>query len=412
MDKEKDSKEKKDSVRPMAILIGISIFAVLNAVLLVSNPLRDVDPEGMPSAHTWVWWATREFLDQTKAPDVVILGPSMLMHCIARLDANHLNRNLDYVHHHRSDYMADALDESLKLGGVNCFNFALPGAMISDCYMVVHGLLKGKRKPKVLVLGMGVRDFCDCQVSTPAATPAFKYLKRFSNIDDVVHLCMPQIWRRTDYFLGKIIYLHGKKLDMQVALAEAFKQGFGPWCKKNFPPCRLDETDPTRNMPGNMKSEIEEGMYVVSPNIPYAFQDNTREYKRRYRNKNDTMFAIQAEFLERLMADCKQEGIRVILVNVPVTNLNHKLMPEGNYDRYLSLLESTADKWGALFLNIGDDRAFTVNDYYDTVHLNASGGKKLVDRIVAAITVDSQTVVALGNNEGSATAIAGVGSHH
>lgn len=380
-----------------ASLWGVALFFAINACLLVTKPLAKVDPESMPSAHTWVWWAAKEFMSEPHAPEVVIVGPSLLMHPIARLDAEYLNRDLDYVHHHRSEFMAHALQDKLATHISRCFNFALPGAMMSDDYIVLRSMLLGPKKPAVVVLGLGVRDFSDSLVSCPAATPPFRYLKRYADTDDLVDLVMPQFWQRFDYWIGKNVYPHGKKLDMQVALSEMSKRVLGKESARLFPPSKLVESDPTRTSPANMRAEVEEGWFVMRPHQQLPYEDNTREYKRRFRSPNTAMFDIQEKFLEKFMADCRRNDIRVVLVNIPVTPANRALVPAGNYERYIKLLHETASKWNACCVDLGEDKDFVAADFYDTCHMNAAGGKKFVEKVVASIAQDEMTVAALKN---------------
>src|SRR5262249_36315394 len=105
--------ERKDRLTsPLAFscaIMSLVVGLVINQCLLCWQPLVAVDPESLPAAHTWVWWATREFMDKKQSPDVVLLGSSLLMHPVSRLDADYLNRDLDYVHHHRSVYIEAAM---------------------------------------------------------------------------------------------------------------------------------------------------------------------------------------------------------------------------------------------------------------------------------------------------------------
>ncbi len=394
---EKDTDKTTDKTpRYVSVAVcGVILFLLGNVLMLLWKPLANIDPESLPSAHTWVWWAAREYQAEPRTPEIVILGASLLMHPISRLDADFLNKDVDYVHHHRSEYMAASIQQKLGTAVSRCFNFALPGAMVSDDYMVLRAMLTGKRKPAVVVLGLGVRDFSDSLVSCPAATPPFRYLKRYANTDDLVDLVMPQLWQRFDYWLGRAIYPHGKKLDAQVAMCESTKNIIGKSFARVFPASALMEADPERNAPGNMRAEVEEGWFVVRAHQQLSFEDNTREYKRRFRSPNTSMFDIQEKFLEKFMADCHQKNIRVVLVNIPVTPANRALVPVGNYDRYLRLLHSTAQKWDACCVDLGEDHDFVATDFYDTCHMNAAGGKKFVDKIVSALQSDLPTNTAL-----------------
>lgn len=378
-----------------AAVLGLFAFFAFNFVILLWQPLSKVKPESLPSAHTWTYWATKEFLAQQKAPDVVICGSSVLMHPIARVEAVHKNKNLDYVLDHQSTYFADKLGQAIGQKGLSCFSFALPGSMISDNFMVVRGLLTGPRKPSVIVLGLTLRDFIDSGVTCPGATPPFRYLKRYANIDDVVDLAMPQVWQRFDYWLGKLIYLNGKKMDLQTLLADQTKNFLEPIYKKHFAPCRLVEMDPTRNTASNLRGEIEPGMMIVGPHEAASYLDNTAEYRKRYKRNDPKMFEIQSTFLEKILSEAKENGVRVILVNVPVTEQNHTLMPPGAFQKYQDRAKELARKWGIEYFDPADNVQFIQADFYDSVHMNADGGKKLLDEFVTAVQGDSHSVAAL-----------------
>ncbi len=378
------------------VLAGLLLFLLGNVALLAFKPLSRVDPESLPAAHTWVWWATSEFLSLKRAPQVVLLGSSLVMHPVSRCDADYLGRDLDYVKHHRSLYMEDSLSKRLASVDPVCYNFALPGGMMSDDYLVSRALFQGARKPGVIILGLSIRDFIDNGVHCAGATPAFRYLKRYCDTDDLIELAMPEIWQRFDYTAGKLVYLWGKKLDIQVILAERLKLALAAPFQSMFAPSKLDQANPARNMPSNLRSEVEEGMFIVKARQPFSWEDNSGEYHKRYRSANEKTFVIQVAFLDKLMQLARQRGMSVVLVNMPLTPANHALMPQGAYQRYLSMLTETGERYGCTFVNLDVGGKFLRENFYDTSHMNGSGGKKLIDSLVSVLCADVRLAEALG----------------
>ncbi|MBY0358053.1 MAG: DUF1574 domain-containing protein [Candidatus Obscuribacterales bacterium] len=399
--------DNKSYLKYFAVLIGVVLFIAANLAFFAWQPLAKVDPECLPSAHTWTWWAGREYFGQTRTPELVILGSSLLMKPLAQVDAVYLNKDFDYVKHHQSQYLSHLLSDKAKIAGLQCFNFALPGAMVSDDFMVLRTLITQKRKPAVVVLGLGARDFIDSGVSCPAATPPFRYLRRFCNIDDLVELSMPQIWQKLEYWIGQSIYLWGKKLDLQVMLTEATKANLGPYYAANFQPCKLVEANPEKNVPGNLRSEIEAGVYMINAHETESFADNTDEYKKRFRNKNEKMFAIQSEFLDKFLYEAMANNVRVLLVNVPVTAANRALMPEGAYHRYLALMHKMAKKWDVPLLQPNQSVTFKHSDYSDTAHMNSVGGRKLLESVASYIAADRYLPLALNRPDRTERGVAG-----
>lgn len=390
-----ESKSSKANQTPVAVLCGLGLFFGINMLMLLWQPLSRVNPETLPSAHTWTYWATKEFNKLSKAPDVVICGSSVMMHPIARVEAEHKNENVDYVLDHKSTYLADKLRETLNNKDLSCYSFALPGSMVSDDYMVVRSLLLGDRKPSVIVLGLTLRDFIDSGVTCPGATPPFRYLKRYTNIDEFADLAMPQIWQRMDYWLGKLVYFNGKKMDLQTILSENTKNGLDPIYKKAFAPCKLVEMDPTRNTPANLRGEIEAGMMLAHPVEADTYLDNTAEYRKRYKRNDPKMFEIQSKFLDRLLSEANAKSVKVVIVNIPVSEENHTLMPPGMYEKFKERVSQLAAKHSIEFVDPSDQMKLSKTDFYDSVHMNASGGRKLLDQFAAAIVADKKNVAQL-----------------
>jgi len=382
-----------ESLKPL--LLGVILFLSLNGWLLLSQPLSKMDPESLPAAHTWVWWATQEYLNTKPSPPIVLLGSSLLMHPISRQDADFLNKDLDYVHHHRSIYMEEQLESRFKQNSLICFNFALPGGMMSDDYIVARALFSGKQRPKLVVLGLSVRDFMDNGVHCAGATPAFRYLKRFTNVDDLISIAMPQWWQRLDYWVGKAVYLWGKKLDIQVALSEESKKILTPMVTSFCNKSQLDNLDLSRNLASNLRSEVEEGMFIVKTHQPYSFENNSKEYIKRYRSPNQPLFEIQKQFLEKTLSFCSQENIAVLVINMPLTKQNIALIPKGSYQQYVSTLAHTCQQWNCSFVDLNQGSNFPTSTFYDTSHMNATGGKKLVDIIVNCITNNNRLASSL-----------------
>lgn len=392
----KPPKGLMEVLRLPMVLCALMLVAV-NGALLLAKPFAQVDPDSLPAAHTWVWWAAKEFQEMKKPPSVVLLGSSLVMHPVSRMDAQYLGKNIDYVKHHRSQYMEDCINKQLAVPDSGVYNFALPGGMVSDDYMVARALLNGQRKPAVMVLGLSVRDFIDNGVRCAGATPAFKYLKRYTTIDDLVDVAMPQIHQRSDYWLGNGIYLWGKKLDLQVMLSEKAKTTLTPVYAKIFAPSTLTAADTERNQPSNLRAEVEEGMMMIANDIPYSWEDNSAEYKRRYRSPNEKGFETQLWFFKKLCELGNERGIKIVIVNMPLTPQNHGLIPSGSYDKYVATLQSTAKTYGCDYLDLDgpSPKKFDLKDYYDTAHMNASGGHKLIDELVGFFGQRQPVITAL-----------------
>lgn len=381
-----NSRTAKGSV----FLLSLGLFALVNAALVAWQPLRPMPVGRIPTKPTWESHRTRDFMAGAQAPDAVLFGSSLMMIPTACRDADYLNVTIDPVVHPYSQYLQAKVAEKTGLQ-LKCFNFALPGGMISDHYMIVSSLFSKERKPKVAIFGLSLRDFIDSGVECAASTPAYHYFSRYkteSEIDSLLPLSMPSIFNRGQYLADKYIYLLGKRLQIQVMAGDAITMSvtelLGPEHrgKQGNDSAVASSTKPDTNPDAALSgTEVTAGMVALQPNAFYPWQDNSREYKKRFKSANQSMFKIQTEYFRRMISQLKSEGVEVLLVNMPLTPANMALMPQGSYDQYLSLLKQTVVEQGCGLLDLNDGKTFVASNFKDPVHMNGSGGKILIDQI-------------------------------
>jgi len=385
------SPHKSDNLK--TVITQSRALAVIGIVLVVNLLLSFFDPFGkttiaeLPKDHSWISWTTQDFVNQPSPPDVVFVGSSLLLHPLAMLDSDHLNRKIDYAEHHRSAYAEDRIAQKMGIEKPICFNFAMPGGMISDDWIIVESILKGHRKPKVLVLGTCARDFMDNKVRCPGVTPTFKYLSKVIDLEPILDLALPNFADRTDFAIGKIAYLWDVKPAVQDCLSENARITLEDLSivdgGNRFTPKELDAL-----LTADMSSELERGMMVEEPGKARPFADNTGEYAERYKARHENLFNVEKQFFDKLLATANANDIRVVVVNMPLTSLNVKMMPKGTYDEYLDTVRSLTSKYGCVFADLNDDTKFPSSLFYDTVHMNSNGGKRLMDAVVDLIYSD------------------------
>jgi hypothetical protein len=386
---------------------ALMLVGLINLGFFLAQPAAQVDAASLPSSHCWEWWRTRSYVKSAVPPDVVLLGSSLMMIPISFREADYLNENLDAVSHDHSVYMQDMLKERAGLADLQCFNFALPGGMISDDYMIfralIHDDVRTRQKPKLLVIGITLRDFLESHVSSASSTNTFHYFRHFFDIDEIANIAMPEFWQKFDYWQGKVLYMVGKRLDMQVVFDAEVKKTVGVIFGR-APEKSLDDAPVlTANVAHNLKTEAEPGDYPLIPREKFLYEDNSAEYRKRFSHPSDKLFKMQSEFLSKLLNQAKADNIKVLIVNMPLTPANMSLMPVGYYDRYLQTVKTTTAQYGCAYLNLNDGKLFTSADFRDTAHMNADGGKKLIDAMVAQIKGDQGESVALAKGHSGLT---------
>lgn len=102
------------------------------------------------------------------------------------------------------------------------------------------------------------------------------------------------------------------------------------------------------------------------------------------------MFANQMIWFEKLMKELKAKNIAAVLVNMPVSELGAKYIPPAVYKRHIDALKMMASKYDCLYVDTmqQNDVAFDMKDFSDYGHMDASGGRKVVDIVARAMAND------------------------
>ncbi len=242
-------------------------------------------------------------------------------------------------------------------------NLSFWGQLISDDYFWVDGYLKGKGSPKWVVLGVAPRDFYDPEradvMCTMYAVHVAKWLRlphyiavSQAPLDDVFYL----IWRR-------ICYLYDKRDRVVYSLRKFF----------------IGDRSP--------QSELE----AAEADRRRHFDVSIDEYKYRYAFISQRNMELQFRFLERLLDTCQERQIKVVLINMPLTQANKRLLPGGLYPWYCQRLGETVRAHGASYVNMDGSVLFADSDFDDCVHLNEAGGGKLFSRVFQAIDAEKES---------------------
>ena len=296
---------------------------------------------------------------QSPRPDVVLLGSSLIMSPVWTADFRRFGfpAVADFYRHHHYKMLEQALTgqgEAPK----QVFSFAVPGAMVSDMYLVVDKLLKGDKTPPLVVYGVGPRDFMDDLASGETATAVF------SRLGDVSDLNRSSFSNATfdekfELLLDRSIYLYGKRVRYQTKV-DSFvrKVAMKATAEKNG----VDPFATTADV------------FPLFQDRKILWQRSLDEYRMRYQKFNAVQYATQRRFLQDLLTTCHDRQIDVLLVNMPLTDDNRKLMPPGLYKSYLDNLQTVAKTNSVPLLDLSKEQ-FPDQCFYDTVHLNEAGAK-------------------------------------
>ena len=98
--------------------------------------------------------------------------------------------------------------------------------------------------------------------------------------------------------------------------------------------------------------------------------------------------------MKSIIAFCRSKSVPLIVVNMPLTERNLKILPANFlalYEKTITDICSTAARDGSLaFINLRHSDHFVLSDFRDTAHMRSTGGKKLAD-ILAPIVIGKLT---------------------
>ncbi|MBA3992270.1 MAG: hypothetical protein C0469_02000 [Cyanobacteria bacterium DS2.3.42] len=388
--------------------ISVVLFAAVSSLFAMTR-LGNIAPTDFP-IRTWTGWAVDDFLsDKQGRPQVVFMGSSLVLVPVAGVDADYLKHPIDGSRHHQSQYFEDQFKRKSGMQ-VKTFNFGLPGEMPSDAYLITKFLLKGEKRPDVIVYGVGPRDFMDSLLPSPAATDPYQYLSRFGDVTSHRHLIAPEWDQRLNFELAQFVYPYGHKFDMSVTS----ERTIASILNKLLPAPKTDKpftiTDRRTLFPYYKQMEIASNEAFFRPTTPETrtFDNaNLNEYKKRYARLNWRTFTHQMKFLADLMNTARERGTQVILISMPITDVNRVLLEKGTWDSYKKSLKVLAQSKDATFIDLGDSKQFAISDFMDTVHLHSGGGMKLLDIVAAQAAKDRRVMSALDATNSSIAGLKG-----
>ncbi len=369
--------------------ISCFLFLLINFIAARELPRFQADkkvPQEV-SKHTWTEWALIDFQKQIDNPaPIVFLGSSLVLYPLNLVDANFLNRFVDGAIHHTS-IMFDHLLQNNNDLPITTFNFALPGAMPSDVYLIANLLLQGKNQPQLIIYGVGPRDFLDNVLSTPASTDPYRCLSKIlwkTNSPKTVFSYIGQDWQsQLNYFLMQHLPLYGQQEHIEQSLSRKFLPISNAIIAAL--PARISTQKLHILLPNYDPMAIDLNQCLFSPHDnavdPYRFEKDLNEYRKRYRKVNWDIYTCQTGFFVDFLKFTKQHNIKVLVVEMPITSTNRQLLPGYVFAAYKEHLRVLSRPYGAHFIDLDDSGCFNDQDFTDTVHLNTTGGIKCLKLI-------------------------------
>jgi hypothetical protein len=98
-------------------------------------------------------------------------------------------------------------------------------------------------------------------------------------------------------------------------------------------------------------------------------------------------------YLEKFLSFCDQQGIEVVMVNMPLTSDNLKLLSPGAYDLYKRTVSALSLQYHSQFIDMQDTTRFDKSLYCDTAHMTGAGGVKFFKTLADRLTDGSRLAI-------------------
>lgn len=374
--------------------LALAFFLLINVGGSRLMPQRQSDRFCSPNK-SWIWWAVKDWQQRQPAPDLLLLGSSLMLSVVHDGDATYLGQTQDAVYHHRSVLLEDLIRKRCGLS-LSSFSMAIGGQMASDAYAIVSTLFRPGDAPKLIVYGIAPRDFIDSMCIDPSSTETYRFMIHAGNFALLAKAGHDSFWNRLEAALSSHVYLFGRRF----VFAEKSERILHRMVNQCLASRAVEPHLTIRSIIGmNPADDNEPSQWLANPYNPAVtpFRDNLPEYRQRYGLYKPRVYKTQIDFFEQFLSTCSSKGINICLVNMPLTPENLAILPPGLYARYVSDVKRLSASYGAQLVDFNEPGLFSHDLFADTVHVNGYGAKRfcqlLAARLGARSTIAGRPVV-------------------
>jgi hypothetical protein len=271
---------------------------------------------------------------------------------------------------------------SLAVGGMN----------VSDVAAMVPPLLNAANKPSIIVYGIGPRDFHDNSLESPADAPSFRLGEKLKTVpDEAQKYARPTREAQFQYQTNKILRSFFGIYKIQDELAVWFRRQTQAVFDRIEPKpatCSLPEFDDNQKQRLHLVTPDAGSYCRVPPDDPthplkFDFQNN---YYMSYNPFKPVLYRRQLYFFDRFLQYAQDQGIKVVVVKMPLRADNFQMMVPNFYHLYETDVATIARRHGADLVDGAEVASFNDADFTDTVHLTGTGASKLVEGIAPYVS--------------------------
>jgi hypothetical protein len=311
-----------------------------------------------------------DFLASFSSPDILLLGSSLTLVSSARCDDawRGVPARTDpwwYVdivtNYGKADYLQDLFRRQTNLP-ITVSNLSLSGAMVSDDLYVLHQIKRKDWKPKLVICCLAPRDFVSNDTGSGPDTYVFYGLKKLRHAYPELTLVKARPISQLALNLANLHeHIDTRRNNVRavaLALYNHFESG------KQFQP-----------LIGIRDGQFSAG-YDPRPNTLV----DLKVYKDRYNPPNFEQCKQHFKYLEALFKYCAKEKIALAIVSMPLPAQNLAVLDSNLLKMYRNGLREKCTKAAIPLLDLQAEH-YSLDNFEDSCHMNARGGKQIFERI-------------------------------
>ncbi len=293
------------------------------------------------------------FLHSTSNPDCVLLGSSVFLvpsvYCEEhRLGHTLVAREADADLAKRLIRCDDAPELARQLSKrlhkpISVRNLAVAGSNVSDYLAEIKAMHKAGRKPRLVICGLGVRDFVQSFFRMdPKNNPAAKLIENNGQ----------------------------KKLDEQ--MLGDLREG-----------CITSLFSEPRKVLGSVQAQLTNNAPVVY--VPKTEEEMTTKLVQTLTDapKRAAFIDGQLASYKELLRFCHDQSIPLLIMEVPKRGGWAGVVDDATVQKIKSTIVGECKTYNIPYRNVGT--GFSYSDFADDIHPNEQGGAKLFDKMATAV---------------------------
>ncbi len=379
------------SIAGVATSVPVLTLLMLIAVDLLLRLGNPADALGYSSVDQWNLPPRIEACRRA-SPDVALLGSSLLL-CLNQ-DQNGANFYNGLVPSYLQKHLRATTGQ-----GVTCVNLCSGLQMISEGYLIATAATGGRDYPRVIVYGTALRDFIHDLFAREWSCESFASIAPYVPIKWDVLRVLSGYEARRELILCHFWYLYRDRTDFKNVLSAAAKNMLEN-LPLDQPFFRLGADHLWRSQRHGYLSEewVPRKQEKFAEQVKRAHPEFLREYyfgmqELIYRQGSEATRALEARYMEALAALCREKGIKLVIVNMPLGPEIMTLVPPGLNDAYRGYLQALSRQYGVVLLDFYGDPEFTAGSFKDGLHLDYGGSVRLADRMIDALKTEHPEVL-------------------